>query len=54
MPLSELGFNVTIALDAVTDRDAEAHRNSVERIFPRLAESGTTAQVIELLAANDD
>ncbi len=50
----ELGFNVTIALDAVTDRDAEAHRNSVERIFPRLAESGTTAQVIELLATNDD
>lgn len=48
----ELGFNVTIAVDAVTDRDAEAHRNSVERIFPRLAESGTTAQVIELLAAS--
>ncbi|NNN00636.1 MAG: isochorismatase family protein [Acidimicrobiaceae bacterium] len=46
----ELGFNVTIALDAVTDRDADAHRNSVERIFPRLAESGTTSQIIGLLA----
>ncbi len=49
----ELGFNVTVALDAVTDRDAEAHRNSVERIFPRLGESATTAQIIGLLATND-
>jgi nicotinamidase-related amidase len=45
----ELEFNVTVAVDALTDLDAEAHRNSVERIFPRLAESGTTSQIIELL-----
>jgi nicotinamidase-related amidase len=45
----ELGFNVTVAVDSLTDLDAEAHRNSVERIFPRLAESGTTSQIIELL-----
>jgi nicotinamidase-related amidase len=46
----ELGFNVTIARDALTDRDADAHHNSVERIFPRLGETGTTAEIIELLA----
>ncbi|MHB1088371.1 MAG: isochorismatase family protein [Acidimicrobiales bacterium] len=42
----ELGFNVTSALDAMTDRDLDAHLNSVERIFPRLGETGTTAQII--------
>lgn len=45
----ELGFNVTIALDAVTDRDPDAHHNSVERIFPRLGETATTSEVIDLL-----
>jgi nicotinamidase-related amidase len=45
----ELGFNVTVAVDAVTDRNPESHRNSVERLFPKLAETGTTAQVIDLL-----
>lgn len=47
----ELGFNVTIAIDAVTDRDAEAHRNSVERIFPKLGETGTTQDIIGLLGS---
>lgn len=42
----ELGFNVTIALDAVTDRNAEAHENSVARIFPALSETGTSAEII--------
>ncbi|MDH6577360.1 hydrolase [Kitasatospora sp. MAP5-34] len=44
----EHGYHITIATDAVSDRDAEAHRNSVERIFPRLSESGTTAEIVEL------
>jgi nicotinamidase-related amidase len=48
----ELGYNVVVALDAVTDRNAETHRNSVERIFPRLSESGTSSHIIELLAAS--
>jgi len=46
----EHGYHVTLATDAMADMDAEAHRNSVERIFPRLGESGTTAEIIELLA----
>ena len=36
----ELGFNVTLATDAMTDMSAEAHTNSVARIFPRLGETG--------------
>ena len=46
----EHGYNVTIATDAVTDSDADAHQNSVDRIFPRLGESGSTEEVLELLA----
>ncbi|MEV6112746.1 hydrolase [Streptomyces sp. NPDC052109] len=44
------GYHVTLATDAMSDADAGAHANSVERIFPRLGESGTTAEVLELLA----
>lgn len=43
------GFNVTLAIDAMTDFNAEAHANSVTRIFPRLGETGTTADVIDQL-----
>ncbi len=45
----ELGFHVTLAIDAMTDLSPEAHHNSLTRIFPRLGETGTTAQVLELL-----
>lgn len=49
----ELGFNVTFAVDAMTDVDAEAHDNSIARIFPRIGETGTTRQVIALLGGVD-
>ncbi|NUP49263.1 MAG: hydrolase [Catenulispora sp.] len=45
----ERGYNVTVAADAVTDSDADAHRNSLERIFPRLGETGTTAEILGLV-----
>jgi nicotinamidase-related amidase len=45
----ELGFNVALAVDAMTDLDADAHHNSVARIFPKLGETGTTRQLIGLL-----
>lgn len=45
----ELGFNVTLAVDAMTDMNADAHDNSVTRIFPRLGETGTSADIIALL-----
>ncbi|HXO22542.1 MAG TPA: isochorismatase family protein [Thermoanaerobaculia bacterium] len=45
----ELGFNVTLAVDAMTDMSPEAHLNSITRIFPRLGETGTTEEIIDLL-----
>jgi nicotinamidase-related amidase len=47
----ELGFNVTLAIDAMTDRDADIHHNSVTRIFPKMSETGTTREVLDLLQA---
>ncbi|MBY8343574.1 hydrolase [Streptomyces spinosirectus] len=46
----EHGYHVTLATDAMSDMDADAHHNSIERIFPRLGERGTTAEILELLA----
>lgn len=45
----ELGFNVTAATDAMMDGSAEAHENSLTRIFPKISETGTTAEIIALL-----
>ncbi|MBT2117982.1 isochorismatase family protein [Dyella sp. LX-66] len=47
----ESGFNVTLAIDAMTDTRAEAHDNSVARIFPRLGETGSTREIVERLDA---
>jgi nicotinamidase-related amidase len=47
----ELGFNVALAVDAMTDMNADAHHNSVTRIFPRIGETGTTQEIIDLLGA---
>jgi nicotinamidase-related amidase len=47
----ELGYNVTLAVDAMTDMSADAHANSLARIFPRIGETGTTDEVIGLLDA---
>jgi nicotinamidase-related amidase len=46
----ELGFNVTLAIDAMTDARPEAHAYSFANVFPRLAETGTTQQILDLLA----
>ena len=48
----EAGFNVTLAIDAMTDMNPDAHANSVTRIFPRLGETGTSAEIIGLLGKN--
>lgn len=47
----EHGYHVTLVTDAMTDRLAEAHRHSVEVIFPRLGEVGTTADVLARLGS---
>ena len=45
----ELGFNVTLALDAMTDLSLEAHDNSIARIFPRLGETGSAREIADRL-----
>jgi nicotinamidase-related amidase len=46
----ELGLNVALAVDAMSDLNVDAHANSLNWIFPRLGESGTTAEILALLA----
>ncbi|MBT2504272.1 isochorismatase family protein [Curtobacterium sp. ISL-83] len=45
----ELGYHAVLATDAMSDRDSEAHQNSTSRIFPRLGETATTAEILNLL-----
>jgi nicotinamidase-related amidase len=45
----EAGFNVTLATDAMTDLRPEAHAYSLAHVFPRLGETGTTQEIINLL-----
>jgi nicotinamidase-related amidase len=47
----ELSFNVAFAIDAMTDTNADIHHNSITRIFPRLGETGTTQELIDVLEA---
>lgn len=46
----EAGFNVTLAMDAMTDLRPEAHEYSLKHVFPRLGETGSTQDVLDLLA----
>ncbi|ASL45815.1 Isochorismatase family protein YecD [Burkholderia sp. AD24] len=45
----ELGLNLTLVVDAMTDMHLEAHNNTLARIFPRIGETGTTQEVLDLL-----
>jgi nicotinamidase-related amidase len=45
----EQGFNVTLAIDAMTDVRPEAHDYSIRNVFPRLGETGTSQEIIDLL-----
>ncbi len=49
----ELGFNVTFASDCMTDLSTEVHVNSITRIFPKLGETGTAQNIIDLLERRD-
>ena len=48
------GYHVTIAADATTDPTPEGHRNSLDRVFPVLGQTGSTAEIIALLRAPED
>jgi nicotinamidase-related amidase len=45
----DLGYNVVFVADAMTDRDPEIHSFCLEKIFPRLGETGLTEEVLKLL-----
>ena len=47
----EHGYHVTLVRDAMTDLALETHTNSIERIFPRLGEVATTADVLAKLSS---
>jgi len=47
----EHGFHVTLPTDAIPHRPRAPHDYSVGQVFPRLGETGMTAQVLELLGA---
>ncbi|MQT11610.1 isochorismatase family protein [Segnochrobactrum spirostomi] len=49
----EQGYNVTLAIDAMTDRRAVAHRYSIDSVFPRLGETGTAQDIVDLLDARN-
>jgi len=45
----EAGLNVTLAVDAMTDLRPEAHDYAIQKVFPRLGETGTSDEIIALL-----
>ncbi len=45
----DYGYNVVLVVDAMTDRDADTHRHSVEKVFPRIGETTITNDVLRLL-----
>ena len=47
---SERAYNISFAVDAMTDSVPESHENSLRRIFPRLGELGTAAEIVDALA----
>ncbi len=47
----EQGFNVTLAIDAMTDVRPEAHDYSIKTVFPRLGETGASQEILDLLPA---
>jgi nicotinamidase-related amidase len=48
---SDHGYHVVLATDAMSDPDADAHRHSIERVFPKLGETAITAEVIDMVGA---
>lgn len=45
----EEGFHVSVAVDAMTDPAMDAHERAVAEVFPRLAETGTTEELLQLM-----
>jgi nicotinamidase-related amidase len=47
--LHDLGYNVVTVVDAMTDRNLDSHRHSIEKMFPRMSETATTEDVLKML-----
>jgi nicotinamidase-related amidase len=45
----DLGYNVALISDAMTDRDPDNHSHAIGKIFPRLGEVTTTEEVLAML-----
>lgn len=45
----DLGYNVVLVSDAMTDMDIVAHNHALEKIFPRMGQIDTTDNIIEKL-----
>jgi nicotinamidase-related amidase len=45
----EQGFNVTLAIDGMTDIREEAHHYSIRNVFPRVGETGSAKEITSLL-----
>jgi nicotinamidase-related amidase len=43
------GYHVVLATDAMADHDPDSHRHSLERVFPKLGETATSAEIIGFL-----
>jgi nicotinamidase-related amidase len=48
----EDGFHVSLPVDAMTDLSPGPHEHSVARTFPDIAETGTTAELLQLLESS--
>ncbi|MFT4259353.1 isochorismatase family cysteine hydrolase [Microbacterium sp.] len=46
----DLGYNVVIATDAVADRIPDSHHRAIDGVFRILGETGTTDDILALLA----
>jgi nicotinamidase-related amidase len=42
---SDHGYHVVLVTDAMADPDPDSHRHSLERIFPKLGETATSAEI---------
>jgi nicotinamidase-related amidase len=45
----DYGYHVVLATDAMADPDPGSHRHSIERVFPKLGETATCAEIIDFL-----
>ncbi|MFT2815390.1 cysteine hydrolase family protein [Leifsonia sp. A12D58] len=45
----DLGYNVIIATDAITDRSLDAHEASITRVFPALGQLSSASEIVARL-----